>query len=138
MLLLSAALTDWTKALSLNTLCGKVSENMGNLGVVHWDSANKATTTCLSYSWTYDPTSTAVAMRCYYCSGKASGGSATANMVYFDAFVSPVTVSRKVSNFDIMTVDNAGAAKIVFAALLTDTLLTVKAVTACTGPTSLK
>lgn len=37
-----------------------------------------------------------------------------------------------------MTVDNAGAARVVFAALTTNTLLAVKAVTACTGPTSLK
>lgn len=122
----------------MNALCGKVSLNMGNLGVVSWDSADKTNTACLSYSWTYTSGSTSTAMRCYYCSGKASGGSATANMVYFDAFVSPVTATRKVSNFDIMTNEPDGTARIVFAALETDTLLAVKAVSACTGPTTLK
>jgi len=45
-------LTDWSKALSLNTLCGTAAA-MGKLGVVHSDSADLAGSTCLSFTWTY-------------------------------------------------------------------------------------
>jgi hypothetical protein len=45
------SLTDWTKAISVNALCGTAAA-MGTLGVVHSDSADLAGSTCLSFTWT--------------------------------------------------------------------------------------
>lgn len=107
---------------------------MGSLGVVSADSAAKDTTTCLSHSWTYATTSTA--MRCYYCNGKV-GGSATANSMFFDAFTAPVRVSRKVADMSVMTMEPDATMRLVLPATETNSLLAVAAVTACGGPTSL-
>jgi hypothetical protein len=107
---------------------------MGSLGVVSADSAAKDTTTCLSHSWTYATTSTA--MRCYYCNGKV-GGSATANSMFFDAFTAPVRVSRKVADMSVLTMEPDATMRLVLPATETNSLLAVAAVTACGGPTSL-
>jgi hypothetical protein len=107
---------------------------MGSLGVVSADSAAKDTTTCLSHSWTYASSSTA--MRCYYCNGKV-GGSATDNNIFFDAFTAPVRVSRKVADFSIMTSEPDATLRLVLPTTETNSLLAVAAVTACGGPTSL-
>lgn len=85
----SAALIDWTKALSLNVLCGSIADRMGSLGTVSADTGTAASTTeCLSFDWNYD-NAAADNMRCYYCNGK-DGGSNTVNEVYFSAFATPV------------------------------------------------
>lgn len=85
----SVALTDWTKALSLNVLCGSIADRMGGLGTVSADSGdNAATTECFSFDWNYN-NAAADNMRCYYCNGKV-GGSDSVNEVYFSAFATPV------------------------------------------------
>lgn len=55
---------DWSKPLSLHTVCGTTA-NVGVHGTPSWDAANVKTTGCLTHTWTHSK----VAMTCWYCNG---------------------------------------------------------------------
>lgn len=73
-------MTDWSKANSVNALCGTAAA-MGTLGVVHSDSADLAGSTCLTFAWTH----TTTAMSCAFCTGKTDA-TTTKNHVWLSAY----------------------------------------------------
>lgn len=123
--------------MSLHVACGKTSV-VGGHGTPNTDSANAATTGCLTYAWTHtDAKKVATANTCYFCNGFAKTGTKTEAVLNLPAFKSPVTDDMKVDGWLMIHTGSGGTVNLLLPDIKTKAVMKTLATTACGGPASI-